>query len=172
MQDRIDMYGEMPRRELQAAARERGIKANQSNDFLREQLVEYDANLNENYKPPPSGVIPGEDLIDLVAPLMGKSHQQWKHAHVLRLAQRVSGNSCLDGRSSVRNRQGAMQFQDIENDLNEYMASHADIRRLLDPYYVMFDHPLAANFDKVIAAYPKPPLKLLPSKSRRPPRRA
>ncbi|CAK4749486.1 unnamed protein product [Aphanomyces euteiches] len=106
MQDLIDMHGEMPRSELKAAARERGIKANQSNDSLHEQLVEYDANLNENYdKPPPSGVIPGEGLIELVAPLMSKSHQQSKHAHVIRLVQRVSCESCLDGCSSVRNRQ-------------------------------------------------------------------
>ncbi|KAF0686066.1 Aste57867_22031 [Aphanomyces stellatus] len=160
------MNDEMPRRGLQAAAKERGIKENQSSDRLRQQLAEYDANLNEGSelatsdeeydKPNPSGVIPGEVMIDLVAPLMGISHQHWDHAHVLRLAERVSGNSVLDGRSSVRNREGAMLFGDIEQDLTEYMASHADIRRLLDPYYVMFDHPLAANFDQAIAAYPVP----------------
>ncbi|CAK4632658.1 hypothetical protein AeMF1_003415 [Aphanomyces euteiches] len=161
------MYDGWPRCELQELARERGINANQRNDSLREQLAEYDADemefptSDDDYdKPNPSGVIPGEDLIELVAPLLYKPHQQLEHADVLRLAQRMTGNSCLDGRSSVRNRQGAMQFQGIEIDLNEYMASHADIRRLLDPYYVMFDHPLAANFDKAIAAYPKSPLNL------------
>ncbi|CAK4508518.1 unnamed protein product [Aphanomyces euteiches] len=166
----LNMYDGWPRCELQELARERGINANQRSDSLREQLAESDAKSDEDMdfptsdddyeKEDPSGVIPGEDLIELVAPLLYKPHQQWEHADVLRLAQRMTGNSCLDGRSSVGNRQGTMQFRDIENDLEEYMASHADIRRLLDPYYVMFDHPLAANFDKAIAAYPKSPLNL------------
>jgi hypothetical protein len=98
--------------------------------------------------------IPGSELLPLLLPLHSTPVNQWSHTDVVLLAQKLSKGGCVDGFSSKDNRKGSLMLEDISDGLNLFASRNKDIQELLDPFFVCFIHPLHANFNASVIAYP------------------